>query len=120
MWQYSQKWKVLKRNNIYVGNSEYSGKGDGKNNPQFEAVRNIGPIPAGHYKIGQSYTHPRKGPLVMSLTPVGHNARGRTGFLIHGESIRHPGDASEGCIILGPDLRRKIAESRDYDLEVTR
>lgn len=98
----------------------YSGKGYGKNKPEFESVRNVGPIPAGRYKIGIAYTHPRKGPLVMKLTPVGHNARGRTDFLIHGGSKLHPGDSSEGCIVLDIEYRRNIAESHDYELEVTR
>ena len=54
----------------------------------------------------------------MSLTPVGHLAHGRTAFLIHGDSIKHPGDASEGCIILGPHIRTRIAASGDTVLNV--
>lgn len=119
MWQYSQWLKVLSQNGLCIG-SGYAGHGVGKDKPEYEAVRNVGPIPSGRYKIGIPYTHPRLGPLVMNLTPVGHNARGRTDFRIHGDNSRRPGEASEGCIVLGPELRRKIAQSRDYDLEVTR
>jgi hypothetical protein len=32
----------------------YSGKGDGKNNPAKEKEKNIGPIPAGLWKIGNA------------------------------------------------------------------
>ena len=42
----------------------------------------------------------------------------RDGFEIHGESIRHPGAASSGCIILPPDIRRRLAASSDRSLTV--
>ena len=54
----------------------------------------------------------------MSLTPVGHLAHGRSAFLIHGDSTKHPGDASEGCIIFGPHIRQRIATSGDTVLNV--
>jgi hypothetical protein len=59
-------------------------------------------------------------PDCLDLTPVGHKARGRTEFLIHGDSKTAPGDASEGCIILPPDVRKKIASSGVTTLEVVR
>jgi hypothetical protein len=52
----------------------------------------------------------------MRLTPVGHDAFGRDGFLIHGDNLTH--DASTGCIILPPEIRDMIAASEDRDLEV--
>lgn len=119
MWTYSQSFKSLLHNKIPVGEG-YSGYGGGRDNPSHECIRNLGPIPSGRYRIGLPYTHPTKGPVVMRVTPVGHDACGRTDFLIHGESKLHPGEASRGCIILGERFRRKIAESRDRDLEVTR
>jgi hypothetical protein len=45
----------------------------------------------------------------FDLTPDGHEAHGRTEFLIHGDSVDAPGTASEGCIILSPAIRKKIA-----------
>ena len=54
----------------------------------------------------------------MALMPIGHNAHGRTHFLIHGDSIAHPGDASEGCIALSHAARQAIAISGDTELEV--
>lgn len=62
--------------------------------------------------------HATKGPVVMRLTPVGHTPHGRAGFLIHGESRANPGNASEGCIILGRTTRESISASHDADLEV--
>lgn len=54
----------------------------------------------------------------MALTPVGHVALGRSHFLIHGDSVSHPGGASEGCIILNRTARQTIASSGDNELEV--
>lgn len=116
-WQYNQRTGQLSRNgqNIAVG---YSGSGAGRNNPAMERVSNVGPIPQGRYNVGAPHPHPTKGPVTMALTPVGHNAQGRTNFLIHGDSIQHPGHASEGCIILDRATRQAIAVSGDTVLEV--
>ena len=87
----------------------YSGKGDGKNNPTKEKQQNVGPIPQGMYKLGG----PRKWkgmPNVFDLVPNGHDAHGRTEFLIHGDSKQNPGNASEGCIILPVEIRKQIAD----------
>lgn len=116
-WQYSQSTGHLTRNGETVGTG-YSGRGAGRNNPALEHARNIGPIPRGRYRIGPAYAHPDKGPVTLNLSPEGHLAHGRTSFLIHGDSRNNPGDASEGCIILRPDIRRRIATSGDSVLEV--
>jgi hypothetical protein len=84
----------------------------------LEGAQTVGPIPRGRYRIGPQYAHPSKGPVTMALSPVGHTAQGRTHFLIHGDSIRHPGAASEGCIVLDRAARQAIAASGDTDLEV--
>lgn len=93
--------------------------GEGKNNPDAQAVKNVGPIPVGQYNIGPVYDHPTKGPVVMRLTPkVGTEAFGRSAFLIHGDSVHAPGTASHGCIILPRKIRERVAASGDTDLEV--
>jgi hypothetical protein len=43
---------------------------------------------------------------------------GRSGFLIHGDSIARPGFASRGCIIAGRLIREAIAASGDAGLTV--
>jgi len=97
----------------------YAGKGAGKNNPDKERVKNVGPIPRGVYRIGKPIRW--KGMAnVFTLTPEGHDAHGRSGFLIHGDSTKHPGQASEGCIILSPAIRQKIADSGIRKLRVIR
>jgi hypothetical protein len=116
-WQYNQRTGQLQHNgnNVSVG---YSGRNAGYNNPLMETTQSIGPIPRGRYRIGPQHTHPSKGPITMALTPIGHNAHGRTNFLIHGDSIQHPGQASEGCIVLNHAARQAIAHSADNDIEV--
>jgi type VI secretion system (T6SS) effector TldE1-like protein len=97
----------------------YSGKGEGKNKPDKEDVKNVGPIPQGLYTIGKAREY-KKMPDCFDLTPDGHDAHGRTEFLIHGDSKTDPGNASEGCIILPPDVRKKIAETGVAKLRVVK
>lgn len=82
----------------------YSGTGGGRDNPDMETRGFEGPIPRGAYDIGASRRHSSLGPEVMNLDPVGHAAN----------------DASEGCIVLPPNVRRMIAGSADKRLEVVR
>jgi hypothetical protein len=99
--------------------SGYSGKGKGKNNPDKEKEKSVGPIPRGNYKIGKPKEW--KGMKhVFDLTSDGHNAHGRTAFLIHGDSKKNPGNASEGCIILSPQARKRIADSGITRLKVVK
>lgn len=96
----------------------YSGHGEGRNNTAMEDVPNIGPIPRGKYKIVQppQANHPKLGPIVFHLEPVGHDAHGRTAFRIHGDNKNH--DASEGCIIAGRTIRERIRDDKETELEV--
>ena len=43
---------------------------------------------------------------------------GRPIKLVHGDSKEHPGEASEGCIILPRDIRERLSTSRDRLLVV--
>ena len=52
----------------------------------------------------------------MNLTPVGHNALGRFGFMIQGINIQN--NVSQGCVIFGPAIRQQIAASSDHMLVV--
>lgn len=80
---------------------------------------NFGPIPRGTYSIG-GYTA-SKGPLTITLTPSRDNIMfGRSAFRIHGDSRQHPGEASEGCIIVGRTSRQTIATSSASTLRVVR
>jgi hypothetical protein len=119
VWRYNQQSGQLFHDNQSVGTGYYSGSnaGGGRNNGALEAQDSVGPIPRGRYLIGPAYDNSGStGPITMNLTPVGHNARGRTLFRIHGNNKKD--NASEGCIILPPNVRQMIANSLDRDLEV--
>lgn len=118
-WTYRQSTGQLSHNGEAIGNG-YSGIKEGLNNPEKESVRNVGPIPHGEWKIGDSFKHDTKGPVVMRLTPVGHTAHERTAFLIHGDNKNLNNTASNGCIILSRKLREKIAASGDHTLQVVK
>ncbi len=91
----------------------------GKNNPAMQDRPNVGPIPQGRYGVGDPRDSAQVGPYALPLDPLpGTTTFGRSAFMIHGDSIVHPGMASHGCIILLRDARHKIAESGDRELRV--
>jgi len=97
----------------------YSGSGDYKNKPDAQTLHDLGPIPIGTYFISAPENTVTHGPYVMPLMPESTNQMfGRSGFLIHGDSVVSPGFASEGCIILSRDVRQQIWESGDHVLDV--
>jgi hypothetical protein len=124
MWQYDQSSGELRRNGNLISRG-YSGKGRGKNNPSLQGVRGIGPIPAGRWKMRNVYNSRNVGPYTITLWADDarlndvHEATGRSAFRIHGDSIRAPGTASKGCIILPRAIRQRMWESGDHDLLVT-
>lgn len=99
----------------------YSGAGSGKNAPTEENIRNVGPIPVGIYDIEAPIDSPTHGPYALPLMPSYENVMyGRSGFLIHGDSVERPGQASEGCIIMPKFARVAIWNSTDHVLQVVR
>jgi len=118
MWTYEQSTGRLSRDGIFVATG-YSGLDEAKNNPAMQEVVDKGPLPRGLYAIGRPVDTPTHGPLVLPLTPdPGNTMFGRSAFLIHGDSIQHPGRASNGCIVLQHPVREQIAESGDSGLTV--
>jgi hypothetical protein len=98
----------------------YSGSlsGGGRNDPSKQCERDVGPIPRGLYTIGPP--GPGPSPYSLRLTPDPSNDMcGRSHFLIHGDSISHPGNASDGCIILSRTEREAIVKSGINLLYVT-
>jgi Tlde1 domain len=129
MYLYSQSRHTLTRNDSVVGGLDadlvttdaYSGSGPGKNNPDMQGVRNVGPIPQGAYTISEPFDLDGgpHGPYVLKLTPDPANVMfGRSGFLIHGDSKENPGSSSEGCIVAPRSIREAIAKSGDTRLLV--
>ena len=97
----------------------YSGAPGYVNDPSKEDLRNRGPLPRGGWRVGETVVVQRLGPVVLRLTPKPATKMfGRSGFLIHADSIKRPGGASEGCLILPYTTRILITASPDKDLEV--
>lgn len=114
-WRYVQSTGALYGVAGLIGTG-YSGHGEGRNNPAMEAVPRVGPIPAGLWAISNPHDSPHTGPFTLDLTPVGHDAHGRSAFKIHGDNKAH--DASAGCIVLFRAVRETIWNSGDHQLEV--
>lgn len=97
----------------------YSGSGVHKNKPASQSLKGLGPIPQGRWRIGAPYRSQSVGPYALRLTPdTSTKTFGRTALLIHGDSIKAPGTASNGCIILPRSVRERIWTSGDRDLLV--
>jgi hypothetical protein len=104
----------------------YSGKDPYKNDPSAEGMEGAGPIPRGNWKlVSLELTTPLHGPYVIVLEPdadtrgrVISHGRDPSSFRIHGDSLKTPGSASEGCLIIGRPIREQIWTGTDHDLEV--
>lgn len=120
-WQYNQSTGDISKDGIHV-DVGYSGIGTGLNNPDAEQVQDLGPIPAGWWKIvGPPVDTTTHGPYCLGLEPEKDTITFyRSGFLIHGDSKEFAGQhlASHGCIILPRATRSRIWQSGDDRLEV--
>ena len=118
-WTWDQSQGALLDPNGILVSRGYSGRGRGKNNPTLQHLRGIGPVPRGMWRIHPPRTSQRTGPYVLDLTPEpGTVTHGRSAFQIHGDSIRAPGTASSGCIILPRVWRERIWKSGVRLIEV--
>lgn len=121
MWKYQISTGELTDPQGHFAGTGYSGKaGKWRNNPDCEADAAEGPIPEGIWHIGVAHPSPNTGPITMNLVPAmaAMDLHGRSLFRIHGDNKTH--DASHGCIIFGPSIRRIIAGSPDQLLEAYR
>jgi hypothetical protein len=120
--QYSQSQShFIWNGKIYgISPSTYSGRLPWKNKSAGQCVKNYGPIPRGFYKIGAPTELKRNtlGPFVLPLTPDGAAMCGRDHFYIHGDSVSHPGQASDGCIVTTRTIREMINKNKITELEV--
>jgi hypothetical protein len=120
MWKYRQSTGELFDAADELAATGYSGSPEGKNDPDKQSTPDVGPIPRGTYTIGEPFSSSLHGPFAMEMQPDPTNEMfGRSGFLMHGDSLEHPGCASEGCIIMPRDVReQKVWNSGDHRLEV--
>jgi len=118
MWRWDQSAGELSLNGAYVS-SGYAGKGRGKNNPALQGVKSVGPIPRGKWKMVAVKNSPNTGPFTIVLVPLpGTDTLGRSEFRVHGDSIKSPGTASRGCIILPRKVRERMWSNPERVLEV--
>ena len=105
--KYDQKTGELHTDKgLFLGKG-YSGHGVGKNNPEMESVKNVGPTPKGIYKMGTPFDSDHTGPYSIPLIPdPSNNMYGRSAFLMHGDDKEHPGEASHGCQIFPRSVRQ--------------
>jgi len=109
IWTYHQSTGELWRDGKLI-TTGYSGAPGHVNATASEGIRNHGPIPRGRWRMFYVYQrHARLGPLAIALKPEGHKALGRSDFMIHADSVRKPGTASQGCIILPHAARVAMA-----------
>jgi hypothetical protein len=119
MWVYCQSGGVLLDPSDKFADRGYSGRGQHKNCPASEVIPGCGPCPKGIYKMGRPFDSPEHGPLCIPLVPDATNRMyGRSGFLVRGDSVRNPGEASRGCLIFVRATREKLAASKDRLIEV--
>ena len=119
VWTYEVKTGVLLSPSGEMAGRGYSGHGIGLNNPDHEADRAVGPIPVGMWSIDlHPLEHTSVGPLALALSPLGHNAHGRSLFRIHGDNRSMNHSASHGCIILARPIRQAIIDSGVNKLNV--
>jgi hypothetical protein len=118
-WIFVQRTGELLRDGVVHG-CGYSGHAEGKNNPAMQAERCVGPIPVGVWEVRGPPTDSRThGPFILRLVPHdGTDTFGRTGFMLHGDSIAAPGTASLGCIVMPRKVRERVWASGDRALLV--
>lgn len=120
MWIYESGLGRISRNGATLAMG-YSGFGEGKNNPAMQDIHDVGPIPEGFYSIESPRDTVEHGDYVLPLVPKPGNIMfARAGFLLHGDSRTHPGEASKGCIITMLQARERIWTSGDHDLQVVK
>lgn len=103
--------------------SGYAGRYTGKNNPDMQDVKDVGPLPCGFYVMQDARNSTATGPVTIDLEPDPRNQMfGRAYFRWHGERLAPPpGLASDGCIVSDHDPRVRAAAliaAGDRSLEV--
>jgi hypothetical protein len=84
---------------------------EGKNNPEMQGVKSIGPLPEGWYDLGEPVEHSHLGAYAIPLIPdPANDMLGRGDFYLHGDTTPS-GNASEGCIIMPRAIRESVKAS---------
>jgi len=102
----------------YAGNNK-DPKHLGKNNPELQGMKCVGPLPQGKYTIGKWGDHGEVGPNSAPLTQIEGETFGRNDFLIHGPGGEDPANCSKGCIVIPHDERMKVIALKPDTVTVT-
>lgn len=118
-------WTFNQRGNLYGEDGQleafgYAGRESGKNNPEMQNVKGIGPLPRGQYTAEEPKDSATVGKYAIRLIPDEDNEMfGRNSFFMHGDSNEHPGLASHGCIVMPRAVRQKFwEENTDHRIQV--
>lgn len=118
-WTYEVRTKRFYHNGTFRFEADYAGAPGYKNDSAFECLKDRGPLPRGSYTIGEPRITGKTGKYSLPLSPHSSNAMcGRNAFLIHGDKLSAPGEASTGCIVIGLSSRKNIWTSGDRELIV--
>lgn len=119
MWTYEQLTGKLINDSGEVIGIGYAGKGEGKNNPAMQSVKDVGPLPCGMYAIHPPTNDNHVGYYALPLVPFKEDEMfGRSAFFIHGDNPAHIGQSSDGCIIMARSVREEVWKSNDRILQV--
>lgn len=124
MYKFSAKtgqFRIENMNMTLLGTG-YAGRDQGKNNPAYESVKGIGPLPAGRYYPEELFEHhPTVGAYAIRLRPddatraiIASYGRNPDSFFLHGDAREHPGLASHGCIVQQLAVRQKVWAEKDW------
>jgi hypothetical protein len=99
----------------------------GINNPAYEGVADVGPLPCGNYFADYMVAqHPKLGAFAVHLAPddatrarIIAYGRDPDSFFWHGDSIGHSRQGSDGCIVGIRAVRIDMFwNGADHDLQV--
>ena len=81
---------------------------EGKNKPEMQGVKSVGPLPQGTYTMRTPVDHTHLGPFAIPLVPdASNNMLGRGDFYVHGDTTPS-GNASKGCVIMPRFVRNAM------------
>jgi hypothetical protein len=115
---YDRYWGIFTQQSETPGKTNligygYSGKACALNDIHRQNIQGVGPLPAGTYIVESIYDDPERGKHTCKLLPLTTDKMyGRSGFLIHGDTLAEAHDASDGCIIV-PFLIRSMFMAQD-------
>ena len=119
-WLYEQLTGNLYAPDGLLAGTGYSGQPPHTNIPADQSLEGLGPIPCGLWHAVEMIPDTEKhGPYVIRLEPdPATDTLGRSGFLMHGDSIARPGYGSDGCIVEPRAVREAFWSDVDHDILV--